>query len=31
MRRSEALALKWSDLHPKASQVSIRRTINTEE
>lgn len=31
MRRSEALALKWSDLKTKTSQVSIRRAINTED
>ncbi|MFT4219625.1 MAG: hypothetical protein QM611_03800, partial [Microbacterium sp.] len=31
MRRSEALALKWSDLNAKTSQVSIRRAINTED
>ena len=31
MRRSEALALKWSDVNIKTSQVSIRRAINTED
>ncbi|MFV0405255.1 MAG: tyrosine-type recombinase/integrase [Propioniciclava sp.] len=31
MRRSEALALKWNDLNPKTSQISIRRAINTED
>lgn len=31
MRRSEALALKWSDLNTRAGRISIRRAVNTED
>lgn len=31
MRRSEALALKWSDLSTKAMRVSIRRAVDTDD
>jgi integrase len=31
MRRSEALALKWSDINTKTMRVSIRRAVNTED
>ena len=30
MRRSEALALKWSDINQKTMRISIRRAVNTE-
>ena len=31
MRRSEALALKWSDINAKTMRISIRRAVNTED
>lgn len=31
MRRSEALALKWSDINTKTMRISIRRAVNTED
>ena len=31
MRRSEALALKWSDINQKTGRVSIRRAVNTDD
>jgi len=31
MRRSEALALKWSDLNIKTMRVSIRRAVDTDD
>ncbi len=31
MRRSEALALKWSDLNTKRMTVSIRRAVDTDD
>lgn len=31
MRRSEALALKWSDLNTKTMRVSIRRAVDTDD
>jgi integrase len=30
MRRSEALALRWSDINTKTMRISIRRAVNTE-
>lgn len=31
MRRSEALALKWSDINTKTMRISIRRAVDTED
>jgi integrase len=31
MRRSEALALKWSDINTKTMRVSIRRAVDTDD
>ena len=31
MRRSEALALRWSDINTKTMRVSIRRAVDTDE
>lgn len=31
MRRSEALALRWSDINMKAGRISIRRAVNTDD
>ena len=31
MRRSEALALKWSDINAKTMRVSIRRAVDTDD
>lgn len=31
MRRSEALALKWSDINTKRMTVSIRRAVDTDD
>jgi len=31
MRRSEALALKWSDINPKTMRISIRRAVDTAD
>lgn len=31
MRRSEALALRWSDINTKTERISIRRAVNTED
>lgn len=31
VRRSEALALKWSDINAKTMRISIRRAVNTED
>lgn len=31
MRRSEALALRWSDVNTRTRRISIRRAVNTED
>lgn len=31
MRRSEALALKWSDINTKTMRISIRRSVDTDD
>ncbi len=31
MRRSDALALKWSDINTKTMRVSIRRAVDTDD
>lgn len=31
MRRSEALALRWSDINTRTERISIRRAVNTED